>query len=80
MCFIVALVSPKYYLPQENEYQKAVFENTKNESDYSADTCQGSIQWDNTSIFASEYQILKRSVPEPLENQHQGTELLQNQN
>ena len=54
--------------------QKAVFENKKNYSALAehADTCQGSIQWDNTSILASEHQSLKRRVRESLEIQCQG--------
>ena len=57
------------------QHQKAVFENKKNDSALAehADTCQGSIQWDNTSILTSEHQFLKRSVCESLEIQLQGT-------
>ena len=60
------------------QHQKAVFENKKNDSALAehADTRQGSIQWDNTSILASEHQFLKRSVCESLESleiQLQGT-------
>ena len=49
--------------------QKAVFENKKNDSALAeyADTCQGSIQWDDTSILAFEHQFLMRSIRESLE-------------
>ena len=57
------------------QHQKAVFENKKNDSALAehANTCQGSIQWENTSILAFEHLFLKRSVRESLEIQCQGT-------
>ena len=56
------------------QHQKAVFENKKNDSALAehVDTCQGSIQWDNTSILACEHQYLKRSVCESHEIQRHG--------
>ena len=50
------------------QHQKAVFEK-KNDSTLAehADTCQGSIQWDNTSILAPEQQFLKLIIRESLE-------------
>lgn len=52
-----------------------MFENKKKDFAFAehADTCQGSIQWENTSILACEHQFLIRSVCESLEIQHQGT-------
>ena len=38
-----------------------------------SNTCQGSIQWDNTTVLASESKFFRRSVRESLEIQRQGT-------
>ena len=58
------------------QHKKAVFENKK--SDFAllaehADMCQGDIQWDSSSILASESQFFRRSVREFLEIQRQRT-------
>ena len=58
------------------QHQKAVFENKKDDSALAehADICNGSVQWDNTSILASENKFFWRSVRESIEIQRQGTD------
>ena len=48
------------------QHQKVVFKNNKNISALAehADICNGSVQWDNTSILASKSRFSQKSVGE----------------